>query len=269
MADISDVETTLVSLVTGALYPGGLAPLSTAGADCRIYRGWPSPAGLDADLKAGVVNVTIFPDASSGQTMTPYPSEWHGTVVTPTLAVAVSGNIINFTGAATPGQLAGVRVENNTFVYPTADGDTPESVAANLAAMIGATYVVQLSGPTLTIPGAVDLIVRVLADSPALREVRRQTHDFRISFWCPTPTLRDATCGIVDTALAGLTFIGLPDGSFGRIRYQNTTAFDQSQSAILYRRDLIYSVEYPTILSTTLPPMVFGDLDLGSVQSVA
>jgi len=269
MADISDVEITLVSLVTAALYPVDLAPVSAVGADCRVYRGWPTPAGLDADLKAGLVNVSIFPDAAPGQTMTPYPSGWHGMAKTPTLVASVSTNTINFSGMANPGQLVGVRVGNNTFIYPTAGGDTPESVAANLAELIGQNFIAQLSGTTLTIPGATNLVARVVADSPALREVRRQTHDFRISCWCPTPTLRDTTCGIVDTALAGLTFIGFPDTSVGRIQYKNTAAFDQSQSAILYRRDLIYSIEYPTILSATLPAMVFGDIALGDVQAIA
>lgn len=269
MADISDVETTLVSLVTAALYPKGMAPLSAVGADCRIYRGWPAPASLDADLRAGLVNVSIFPDVAPGQTMTPYPSEWHGTAMTPTLVASVAGDIVNFTGVAAAGQLVGIRIDNRTFVYPTSGNDTPESVAANLGAMIASTFVVQLSGPTLTVPGATDLVVRVVADSPALREVRRQLHDFRISFWCPTPRLRDSACGTVDTTLAGLTFVGFSDTSFGRIQYKSTIAFDQSQSAILYRRDLIYSVEYPTILSTTLPAMVFGDIMLGDVQAIA
>ncbi len=269
MADIADVETTLVSLVTAALYPSGTAPLGPVGADCRIYRGWPSPAGLDADLRAGLVNVSIFPDAAPGQTMTPYPSEWHGTTMTPTLLAAVIGHTINFSGMAAAGQLVGIRIDNSTFVYPIAGGDTPASVAANLAAMIAPTFIVQLSGPTLTVPGAGTLIVRVVAGSPALREVRRQLHDFRISFWCPTPMLRDSACGIVDTTLAGLTFIGFSDASFGRIQYKNTVVFDQSQSSILYRRDLIYSIEYPTILSTTLPAMIFGDIVLGDVLAIA
>ena len=46
MADLADVETALVGLTTAALYPGGSAASSSVGADCRIYRGWPTPTAL-------------------------------------------------------------------------------------------------------------------------------------------------------------------------------------------------------------------------------
>ena len=42
-------------------------------------------------------------------------------------------------------------------------------------------------------------------------------------------------------------FITLADGSMGKLTYAGTTVFDQSQDALLYRRDLLYQVEYPTI----------------------
>ncbi len=265
MADLADIETTLVGLATASLYPGGLAAPSTVGADCRIYRGWPAPVGLDADLRAGRVNVTVFPDSTPGKTMTHYPSEWHGAPAIPTLLGAVTGNTVTFSGTADVGQIAGLMFGNLTFAYRTVAGDTPASVAANLGAMIRVGQIVQLSGSTLIISGASDIVVRVVADSPALREIRRQSHDLRISFWCPTPALRDSASSTVDAALAALTFIDLPDTSLGRIVYKNTAVFDQSQSAILYRRDLLYAVEYPTIVSASLPSMIFGDLVLNAI----
>ena len=73
----------------------------------------------------------------------------------------------------------------------------------------------------------------------------------------------------VDQALSTQRFIALPDGTSGRLTYAGNTVFDQSQNARLYRRDLTYNVEYPTILSTTLPAMLFGDLLLNSVPTIA
>jgi hypothetical protein len=35
---------------------------------------------------------------------------------------------------------------------------------------------------------------------------------------------------------------------------------DQSQDAALYRRDLVYAVEYATTIASVLPSMIFGDL---------
>lgn len=265
MADLADVETALVGLATVALYPGGLAQPSSVGADCRIYRGWPAPAGLDADLRAGRVNVTVFPDSTPGQTLTRYPSEWQGSPARPTLAGETRGSTVSFSGTAEVGQLAGIMFDNVSFVYRTIAGDTPDAVAANLAATIRTRQIVRLSGSTVTIPGASNIVVRVVADSPALRETRRQSHDLRISFWCPTPALRDRATSIVDSTLAALTFIDLSDTTLGRIAYKNTAVFDQSQSAILYRRDLLYSVEYATIVSASLPSMLFGDLGLNAI----
>ena len=266
MADLADVETALVILISVALYPDGPAFPSTTGTDCRVYRGWPMPAALDADLKAGKVNVTVFPDAAPGQTLTHYSSEWRGLPATPTLSGIVIGNTVTFSGAATLGQVAGICFANSTFAYRTVDGDTPTSVSANLAALIRSQRIVRLVGPTLTIPGAANIIARVVADGPALREIRRQSHDIRLSLWCPTPALRDTASAIIDTALAGRIFIDLPDHSTGRLAYKNTAVFDQSQSAMLYRRDLIYSVEYATIASESLPAMLFGELALGAID---
>lgn len=266
MADIADVEAALVGLVTLALYPNGMVAPSSVDASCRIYRGWPTPAGLDADLKAGTANVSIFPDGAPGRIMTRYPAEWHGRPAEPTLIASVAGAGVTFAGSADPGQVAGILVLGRTFAYRTVAGDTPASVAANLATLIRARQIVLLAGSTLTIPGASNIIARVVADAPALREVRRQSHDIRISCWCPTPAMRDSVAGAVDGALATVNFIRLPDTSFGRIEYKNTAVFDQSQSAILYRRDLIYLVEYPTIATSSQSSMIFGDLVLNGTD---
>ena len=68
--------------------------------------------------------------------------------------------------------------------------------------------------------------------------------------WCPDPAVRDTVAGAIDTALASLRFIALPDGTQGRLIYAGGADFDQSQDAALYRRDLLYGVEY----ATTSPP---------------
>ena len=44
-----------------------------------------------------------------------------------------------------------------------------------------------------------------------------------------------------------MDFLLLPDASQARIMYHNTAGYDQSQNALLYRRDLIYTVEYPSV----------------------
>jgi hypothetical protein len=272
MADESDVETELVSLVAAALYPNGAGTQSVPGPDCLIYRGWPNPSALNSDLSAGRINVTVFSIhgyAGHLRTTTRYALTWDSQPAQPTLTVAVSGVTVTFGGSADPGQVAGVLVDGQAYAYRIQVGDTPAQVAANLAVMIRANTIVQLSGATLTIPNIGTLQARVVADASAQQEVRRQELNFRVTCWCPSPATRDATAIAIDLSLAQLRFITLQDGSMGRLTYAGTAVFDQSENALLYRRDLIYRVEYPTILNVSQPAMLFGDLLLNAAQFTA
>lgn len=264
MADESDVENALVTLVSAALYPNGTSVVSVPGPDCRVYRGWPTSAALDADLTAGKINVTVFSGTGPGVATTRYGEAWTATPRTPTLGVAVSGSTVTFSGTADVGQLAGILIDGAGYVYRTQVGDTPTLVAAALAAQIAAQMIVQISGTTLTIPGAGDLVARVAADATGQQEIRRQRQIFRVTSWCPSPALRDATAVAIDQALAQLRFIALADGSSGRTVYFGTTVFDQSEDALLYRRDLLYSIEYATLISALQPSMLFGTLVLNA-----
>jgi hypothetical protein len=263
MADQSDVEGVLVALAAAALYPNGTGAASIPGPDCRIYRGWPNAAALDTDLRAGIVNVTVFP-GQGGRVTTRYQQEWAGDPAVATLSAQVFNHTASFAGSAVLGQLAGLLVDSRTYAYRTQPGDTPASVAANLAGQVRVDHIVQLSAATVTIPSAGRLLARVVADAPAQKEVRRQVQTFRITCWCPTPATRDASAVAIDQALADMAFIDLPDATQGRLVYAGTTVFDQSQDALLYRRDLVYSIEYATMLSATQPAMLFGDIGINA-----
>ena len=268
MADQSDVEFTLVNLASGALYPNGTTQPSIPGPDCRIYRGWPNSAALDSDLSAGKINVTVVP-AGDGHATTRFSDQWSQSVHRPTLTATVTGNAVTFEGSANAGQIAGILVNGKSYAYRTCAGDTPQLVAANLAALIRADLIADLSGGTVVIAGARDLLARVVADATALQEVRRQEQTFRITCWCPTPTSRDMTASAIDQLLSTSRFIALADGSSGRLVYAGTTVFDQSQNAKLYRRDLSYSVEYPTIVSMAQSTMLFGNSVLNAISTTA
>ncbi len=260
MADQSDVETALTSAIAGVLYPNGTTADSVLGAVCRIYRGWPNPAGLDADLTAGRVNVTVYPDARHQRNTTRYPDDFTQTAtLAPTLAITVNGASATIAGDAATGQIAGLMVDGMAAVHRTQAGDTPELVAAALAAHISTVRMALASGATVTIPGARLVIGRVVADQPMIRETRRQEQNFRLTFWCPDPAMRDAAAGAVDAALSAIRFLDLADGTQGRLIFRASLVFDQSQNARLYRRDLLYGVDYATTIATTLPSMIFGD----------
>lgn len=269
MADESDVEAALVNVVSAALYPYGTGEASVPGPDCRIYRGWPNSAALDADLAAGKVNVTVFPGSGTGRTTTRFMEQWLGTPAQPSLTVMVAGSLVTFGGSANVGQIAGILVDGASYVYRTQTGDTPALVAANLASMARARFIVLLSQSALTIAGAGNLLARVVADAPAQQEIRRQEHDFRVTCWCPTPAARDVTATAIDQALSKIRFIMLADGTSARLMYMGTAVFDQSQNSSLYRRDLTYNVEYATILVSSQPTMLFGELVFNTASITA
>jgi hypothetical protein len=269
MADQSDVENALVALVADALYPSGSGSPSLPGPDCRIYRGWPNSAALNTDLAAGIINVTVFPQGEPGRNTTRYWQQWQGSPGQPTVTVTVSGVSVTIGGTVNPGQLVGILVNSSSYVYATLTGDTPETVAANLATAARADWIVNLSGATLTITGASGLLARVVANASVMQEVRRQEQRFRITCWCPTPTSRDISASAIDQLLVGFQFINLADGSLGRLQYHGTLVFDQSQDALLYRRDLLYDVEYPTTVVVVQPAMLFGELVLNAATITA
>ena len=265
----SDVETALTQLAAAALYPDGTAAAPAIPATVRVYRGWPNSAALDADLAAGIVNVTIFPVPGDTRVTTRYAPDWVPDPVTPTLTVSVAGSMVTFAGSAGPGQLAGVLVDGVSYVHRTTVGDTPSLVAAVLATMINPIRSAIAKGPTLNLAGTITLIARTAADAEAALELRRQQQGFRMTAWCPTPGLRDATCDVLDIVFAAMPFLTLADGSVARLRYESTTTFDQRQDAALYRRDLVYTVEFATTQTAIQPSMLFGALDLGASVLIA
>jgi hypothetical protein len=268
MADQSDVENALVSTITAVLYPNGSSSSGTLAQAVKIYRGWPNTASLRTDLAAGTLNVTVFPKADTSRNTTRWAE---GLVLTSTttasLTVNVTGTSVTFGGSAGTGQLAGMLVDSLGVVHRTVTGDTPELVAAALAELIRTQRIALVNGATVTVPGAGLLLARVVADQSVLCWTRSQLQQFRISCWCPDPSSRDCVASTIDNALSSVSFISLSDGSSGRLRYVGTTEFDQSQDAALYRRDLVYSVDYLTTVSNTLPTMIFGDTTLAPLGS--
>ena len=156
-----------------------------------------------------------------------------------------------------------------SYVYCTGSTDTPEVVAANVSGLISADRVVNLSGPTLTIPGVTRVIARVVVNGTLTREMRRQKQGFRVTCWCPTPDIRDISARAIDQLFVSYRFLDLADGTRGRVQYRGTLVFDQSQDAMLYRRDLLYDVEYPTTIVSSGPAMLFGDFILNATSLIA
>jgi hypothetical protein len=79
-----------------------------------------------------------------------------------------------------------------------------------------------------------------------IREVRRQTRQFQITIWASCFDHRDPLAKIADAALASISRMTFHDGSQGILTYANSLQDDSKQTAGIYRRDLIYAVNYAT-----------------------
>ena len=276
MADQADVENALAALVANALYPDGTNAASVTGQVCKVYRGYPNPPALDADLAAGITHVSVMAGGGAVRNVTRYPRQWR--VVKPVaqvLSVAVQGVSATFSGTCAVGQLAGVLVNEQTFAYAVQANDGPATVASNLAALIRAAgWIVNYAGSGLTVPGAERFMARVVAGGGALLEIKRQVQDFKVTMWCPNPVARDAIAPVIDAALAVVKFIPLADGSSGHMVFAGAATQDGGAETCLFRRELNYAVEYPTTLAQMAPAMLFGTMTatadavaLGNFQS--
>jgi hypothetical protein len=248
MADESQVLDTLVGVISGALYPNGTGQPSAAGMPCRVYRGWPNAAQLDKDLAQGISNVSVFARNGVEQVVTRYPREWE-TLTQPvhTITATVSGTTCTFGGAISTPQNVAVRAPGfDPVVYAVQASDTLSGLASAIQALLSAKGVAcSAAGPVLTAPGGFSF-ARIGGAGTAIRELRRQNKSVQVTLWCSSPANRDAVAKVVDTAMAILNFISLPDGSSGLVRYERTTSDDATQKEVLWRRDLFYWVEYPT-----------------------
>jgi hypothetical protein len=256
VADLADIENVLVSSITQIVYPNGTGNPSIVSTPCKIFRGWPIPKNLDADLTAGKINISVYPNDNEQKT-TRYPREWKSLPApTPTLTVSVSTTTITLGGTPSSPLNVAIIVNGTAYIYPVQPSDTTTSIATALAAMVQADTTATSSGPVITIPYAHSLNALVGAFGTAVRETKRQKRSFQITFWCPNPTVRDLIVAPVDAALADIDFLSLPDGTAGRLVYERSKVSDRVEREGLYRRDLFYSVEYGTTDSLSAAQIV-------------
>ena len=246
MADVADVMNALVALVDQTLYPNGSSSPSLTGATFRIYPGEPLPGQLDADIAAGTVNVSVFPLLGEINT-TRFPADWQeSTPPAVTLAAAVAGTTVTLSGTVSSPQNVALLVDGKSYVYAVAASDTLATIATALAALVNADQPASAAGAVVSVPNSHRIVARLGGVGTSIRELKRQLRRFRISFWCADPNTRNAAAAPVDVALAATHFLTLADGSAGRLVYHASPLIDTAETLAIYRRDLVYSVEYPT-----------------------
>lgn len=263
MADISDVENALVALIADAIYPNGSAQASVINADCIVGRGWPVPEKLYDDLKAGKVTVSIYPQNGVERNTTRFTTDIHTlNIPAPTVTATISGQAITFTGSLPTPQNIGVIIGDfsptaKTAIYPATSADTMTTIAAGLAALlVTAGIAATASGPVLTLPATAIASASVGVFGTAWQELKRQERSIQVTLWCPTPAMRDLAAPLIDVALVENEHLLLGDGSGARLVYQRTLISDERQTVEIYRRDLVYMVEYATTLISSYPQII-------------
>ena len=89
------------------------------------------------------------------------------------------------------------------------------------------------------------------AKGTAARELRRQTKQFQITIWAPTPQFRDALAKVINPALSAASRLEMPDGSQATMTFVNEAQRDESQKVLIYRRDLFFAVNFATVQTDT------------------
>ena len=158
---------------------------------CRVYRGWPSPASLNSDLAAGIVNVTIFPTASPGELLDSYLDRPIATPSPAGLTATVTGTCVTFQDLFWSARSSEFWLTAFRTIYNVCSNDSAENIVGNLVVLICRNRLAIASGSSLSIPNAIVLIARVVMNGIVSRELRRQRREIQVNCWCPNASLRD------------------------------------------------------------------------------
>jgi hypothetical protein len=274
MADLSDVQSVLVGLIAGWLYPITSSGNSVLGFPVRIGQGWPTAAQMDPDLYDGIANISIYATPNDRKT-TRFIQGWQQlSSNAPTLTLNAVGQVITVGGtnpAPYSQQNCAVFVNGEPFTYAVQASDTPATIASALAAVISIAIPGTVSSNgTITLPSGARIgALRVGGTGTAVRVVRNQCRLFQIIIWASTSAQRTAVANLIDPLLADMPRIAMPDGLYAKLSYHDSPQIDLGEKARLFRRDLRYMVDYSTtkqmgtaqvIVGTTVISDTFGNL---------
>lgn len=257
MADISDVESGLVTLLASVIYPTGTGNPSVVGVPVKIYAGWPTAAQIDQDLVAGTAHVTVYPLPSERVESMINLNQASEAVAAAGTTLTVSTNTVTVGGVPVVWDVPAIILNRVAYAYAVLSNDTTSSIATALAALIGGSAV----GSVVTVPGSVFLLsARVSTPATMLQPMRRICRQVQITIWAATPTARDAIAKRINAGLWNAERITLADGSVCGLLYVSSPLTDNMQKAGLYRRNFILRAEFvetqtataQTVIQTTL-----------------
>ena len=245
MADLGDVTAFLANMVWSAVFPSGANQPNVAGATVKVFEGWPIPATLDTDIAAGAAQISIFPLKSAGASIEQFINNEQYTIKAPTpgMTAVVSNTSVTLTGTPVTGEYASITVnKQNTY---SASGPTVSAILAGIASQAGG--MVSVSGNTITFPNTNLLTCQIGAPGVAGFVTHRQRQPIQITVWAPNPPMRNVLASAVGNALRQSVRITFPDTSQGLLVFSHETQTDEQERASIYRRDMIFNVDYATL----------------------
>jgi hypothetical protein len=269
MADEADAGNALVALIAAAVYPNGTSQPSALGAPASIMRGWPVPTVLDQAMSIGQVVISVFGQNGTEKNVTRFSRDWAQLIpAVETVTTTVVDNVLMLGGTVQTPQNVAVIVGDYppskiSAIYPVQPGDTLATIATGIASLLTAQGVtVSTAGPVLTFAPNARVVARAGGYGTIVRELKRQERCFTITVWCNSPAQRDQVSPIIDIALARPENLRFADGTVGRLLYERTLVLDERQTVEIYRRDIQYRVEYPTIETQDATKILVVETDI-------
>lgn len=267
MADLSDVTAYLASTIAAIVYPSGTTGASIINGPVKIFEGWPLPDVLDLDMQGKflsvatasvpaepidngvgpVCSVSVFPVPGGTKAAfqildNPYviTAPVHG--LTPT----VSGVALTLAGTPGTGEFVTI-IADGSKIYSRGGADIATILAALLADMATDYPSAAVASDTITVNGASEIIARIGAPATLGQVTHRQEASVQITIWAPDPARRTALSAPIAVALSKQIVVTLADGSMAKITPERVNVTDDHQTVSIYRRDLVFAVEYATV----------------------
>ena len=258
MADISDVVNAIAQLCEDAIYPNGSSSPSVAGVDVNIITGWPLNENLLRRMEAGKATVSVFPTNQERNITKLQRIPFFVSQQDSTTTATVSLNTVTLGGTVDVGKAVVVILNKVAYGHLIETGDTLGSIASSLAADIpGATAL----GAVITITGVIELDAKTTSIVTSGTEVGRQERVVSIMIWAPTPEIRIALGSAITVFFQEKIRIDVGDIS-ANIVYKNSREDDSVQEGRVYRRDVNYTINYPTILYSYAPTVTWPHANL-------
>lgn len=278
MADLSDLTAYIAQTAANACYPNGTSAPSAADMDVLIYEGWPIPEVLDLDLTGQTLgpgnipvprpggpraNVTIFP--MEGTNVVPQQILDHDYIIKPAVFGLTIGLAQNPIGGAwtiqltgTPGPTEFLTVEIDQYYIASAGGANVAAILGAVAAQINAFpsladplipgYAANVVGNALIVNKAAYCVPRLGSQGTLGRVTHKQRQSIMVSIWAPDHLTRTKLAKAIDGLIKQNLVVTMPDTSKAQICYNRTNVRDEHEPQACYRRDLIYQVEYATVM---------------------